>query len=100
MSIFQLALENALDEDEMIVADAGYNCDSCIQLRDAVGDEKQVVREFRARHEIVNTRLKKFNVLANKFRHDLSSHSYCFFAVSNITKVLIEKEELMFDIDY
>lgn len=67
MSIFNVALRNALDGDEMLIAGAGYNFESCIQVRDALGDEKRLAREFHARHEIVNARLKKFNVLTNNF---------------------------------
>ena len=55
-----------------------------------------VHKRIRARHEIVNGKLKRFKVLRDKFRHSLRFHAYCSFAVQNIVKILIDEEEPLF----
>ena len=52
----------------------------------------------RARHDVVNRRLKQFSVLRTTFRHSLSLHSYCFHAAANLTKLMIEHSDPVFDV--
>lgn len=40
-----------------------------------------------ARHENANGRFKKFAVLSSTYRHDISTHHACFFAVLNVTSL-------------
>jgi hypothetical protein len=51
---------------------------------DELGYEKAVAR---ARHETVNGRLKKWNVLSHLCRHDVSFHQMCFVAIATITQL-------------
>ena len=46
--------------------------------------------QWRARHETINRRFKQFHVLQDVFRHDLTKHQVCFFAVANVTQIMIE----------
>ena len=55
---------------------------------------------IRARHEIMNRRMKHFNVLRQRFRHHSSLHSFCFYAVANLTEVSIESGEKLFSINW
>lgn len=52
-----------------------------------------------ARHETVNSRIKQFAVLTNAFRHDLDLHYKCFHAVANITQLMIENDEPLYQVD-
>ena len=54
----------------------------------------------RHRHEMVNERLKNFNVLANDFRHSLEKHSACFRAVAVIAQLNIENGENLWQVEY
>lgn len=49
-----------------------------------------------SRHETVNGRLKRFQVLHMPLRHELQFHADCFYAVSNITQFVIDMEEPFF----
>jgi hypothetical protein len=51
-----------------------------------------------ARHETVNRRLKQFGVLGQVFRHKLQLHPRCFKAVINLTELMIENGEPLFDV--
>ncbi len=61
------------------------------------GDEDpncKVYADLRARHETVNRRFKQFAVLSNRFRHDKSSHSFCFHAIANVTQLIMDTHPL------
>ena len=53
---------------------------------------------IRARHETVNRRFKQFNVLANRFRHNIEKHSDCFYAVANVTQISIQEKSPLFSV--
>ena len=81
-------------DDEFVIADNGYGDERCIQPPGNRDPHHNLLAAIRARHEILNKRLKQFGVLNLKFRHDLSLHRHCFFAVLNITQLLLEEETL------
>ena len=87
-------LKNLLLDDEFVIADNGYTYEQCIQPPGNLHPHHKVLAKIRARHEILNKRLKQFRVLKLNFRHDLSLHRYCFFAVLNIRQLNIEEEPL------
>lgn len=84
-----------LEEHELVVADRGYRHERCVYS----SQHSSVFSTIRARHEIVNRRLKQFSVLRTTFRHDLSLHSECFHAVANVTKLIIDATGPMFKIE-
>lgn len=51
-----------------------------------------------SRHETVNKRIRHFKILKNTFYHDLEKHQKCFYAVTNITALIIKFEEPLFSI--
>lgn len=62
-------------------------------------DEKlDSVRVFFSRHETVNSRFKNFKLMDTPFRHDISLHSYCFHAVSNIVQLDVSNEHPLFSV--
>ena len=79
------------------MADSGYSGESCIPPR-SVLTSKNIHSVARARHETVNERLKKFCALSDVYRHDLSKHHLIFFSVLNITKLLLQSGDVLFQI--
>lgn len=84
-----------LEENELVVADRGYRHKRCVYS----SQYDSVFSAIRARHEIVNRRLKQFSVLRTTFRHNLSLHSTCFHAVANVTQLIIGSTDPMFKIE-
>lgn len=86
LKIFKENLRQNLKPHERVIADGGYHDDKCVQLMTGKQDG---IRFFRAQHEAVNGRLKRFRILASTFRHNKALHCDCFFAVANIVQVEI-----------
>jgi len=76
-----------LRENEWIVADGGYN-DAGIFFKTPTGlnnEDQRMKGKARARHECVNRRFKQWQVLQQRFRHDVHLHGLCFHAIANLT---------------
>ena len=86
-----------LAKDEMVIGDKGHSDDNCITGDDQQLMPKRIFERAKARHETVNGRLKQFFVLGHKFRHGLSRHSACFFAVLNLTQLMIDDGAPLFE---
>jgi len=86
-----------LDPNEKAIADLGYHDNQYFQtpLISPI-NSLALQKKIRARHETVKSRLKSFNVLAHEFRHSLSFHVDCFYAVANIVQINIENGEPLF----
>jgi hypothetical protein len=54
----------------------------------------------RARHEVINRRLKQWGVLGRVYRHNLNLHQMLFYAVANVTQIIVEEENTPFDVEY
>jgi hypothetical protein len=90
-----------LDEGEKFVADNGYKTGgvySAIFDQLADDDEKAIHSRIRARHEIVNGRLKKWGALSNRFRNRLDRHGLVFAAVTLITQLGLRDESVPFEL--
>eukprot|EP00171_Calliarthron_tuberculosum_P023512 IDg23512t1 len=72
--IFRHDMKQALMEGERVVADSGYSDDKCVTLNVIQDEEKQIAALLRARHETVNGRFKAFEILRNRYRHNLDLH--------------------------
>lgn len=95
--IFQTDMKKALSDDEFVIADKGYTDSKCINtVSSSTGSHMH--RIVRARHETVNARLKNFNVIYHSFRHDISKHWACFHAVAQITAIMIDTTNPLFEI--
>ena len=92
--IFRSKLKSLLLQTESVLCDSGY-CDSkCIKPSERYDFISSVHNSLRARREAMNGRLKAFKVLSERFRHDLSPHSTCFFAVTNVVQLRLTQHPL------
>ena len=72
---------------EKAIADKGYKDKKFFVTPDLVRNDIDFQKMVRSRHENINFRLKTFKVISTKFRHPLSKHVICFFAVTNIVQL-------------
>lgn len=93
-------MKGALQPGEKVVADGGYKDGACLLGEDVEGEQHKLLADVRARQETVNRRFKQFFVLGHRFRHELSLHSVCFHSVANITQLMIELGDPLFEVDY
>lgn len=104
LKIFKLDMLQALFPHEKVIADSGYKHTKCVIPGDVFsclasdGEFPTVHKRVRARHESVNERLKNFNVLDYKFRHDPSLHVYCFHAVAQLTAMMTDSSDSLFSL--
>ena len=78
--------------NEKVLADQGYS-GSAVVRNGLVGDENGTsASNYRAYHERVNGKLKRFNSLSVRFRHPVQKHNYVLFAVANIVEIELEKK--------
>lgn len=89
-------MKKRLSYNEKVVADGGYQDGSCSYNDSNVN--RSTWTFVRAIHEATNKRLKQFKILSHRFRHSLSLHADGFFAVANITQLLIESVENVFNL--
>lgn len=95
LAIHHLEVKNATRSGERAVADGGYRDETCSISQNPESVSWGFVR---ARHGAVNKRLKHFNVLSHRFRHNFKLYSKCCFEVANITQLLIMNGEANFNI--
>jgi len=88
-----------LEENELALADNGYKDKRFFIYPQAYPKSKAQQKLYMARHETVNRRLKQFSVLSSTFRHSLHKHPSCFYAVVNITQLMILNGHPLYDID-
>lgn len=87
---------NFLEPSEKALADKGYNDAQYFILPSESNSQRHKI--IMSRHETVNKRIKQFNVLQNRFRHDLSLHKKCFHSVINLTQLVIIHEDPLFSV--
>lgn len=85
-----------LDENEKTMADKGYNDRNYFILPNEQNNVRH--KKIMSRHETVNKRIRHFNVLNNKFRHDKSLHGKCFHAIVNLSQIIIKNEDPLFSV--
>lgn len=85
----------ALNYNERAMADKGYK-DPLFILPNANNGSRH--KFFMCRHETVNKRLRQFNILKIDFRHDRQKHPMVFHAVANLTQLMIENGEPLFNV--
>lgn len=99
LRIYRESLKGMLQQDELVIADEGYKDASVFSAKDAAEDGMlDYHRAIRARHEIVNGRLKRWKVLTVQFRHQRDLHGMCFFAVANLTQLILRIEAPLFEV--
>jgi hypothetical protein len=98
-------LKDMLADEECVEVDNGYQGD--IKFKNPKISQSRKDRKeksaVRARHEIVNGRLKQFEVLNSVFRHNIdmrAKHKMCFNAVAVITELGFEYGSGLYDVEY
>ena len=87
-----------IDQGERALADAGYRDDDYFIYPGCAAIPNVQQKEIMARHETVNRRLKQFGVLGKRFRHQVRLHPICFHAVLNLTAIMIDNGEPLYDV--
>jgi len=100
LKIFKNYMMVKLDANERVIADNGYPTRGIYTIIPRMLDQgdRRMHSLIRARHEIINRRLKQWQVLGGRFRNGLKRHGFAFFAVATITQLMLEEESIPFDI--
>lgn len=85
----------AIEHGELTLADKGYK-DRMFFILPSVTNAKQH-KNLMSRHETVNKRIRHFNILKHPFRNSLTKHPLIFNAVVNITQIIIENGEPLYN---
>ena len=56
--------------------------------------------QVRARHEHINSRIKKFRILSTRFRAELQKHWMVFHSIVNIIQIDIELGNPLYQVEY
>lgn len=96
LMVFRDVLKQQLESEEKVIADNIYRDEKCARKGLFSGLDARFVKRVLCRHETVNGRLKQFKVMSSPFRHHFSKHSSCFWAVLNITQLVIQNERPLF----
>jgi hypothetical protein len=104
IKIFNKVLRHFLDLGEQVKANEGYvGCPNKIKCPQSVGnqEEKQAMQgRMRARHKMLNGRLKKGGILSQVYHHDIMRHGNVFRACAVVTQLTIENGEPLFEVEY
>ena len=99
-------LKDALDINERVKADGGYKSLDPQFCKTPYGytsiahpERKRMASRVRARHETINRRLKKFNILTTVYRHSKNDHMDAFHAVCVVVQVEMLNGEPLFQIE-
>ena len=103
--IFKMGLRGMLEDGERIETDMGYRgsapmhvkCPGTITFDQAT---KKMQQNVRCRQETVNKRLKQWNILMARYRHDLLAHQKVFGAIISLTQLSIENGEPLYGVEY
>ena len=87
MRIFNSYLRKNLNNGERVIADRGYGGARCVTPRNTSSRYAARAMVYRANHERINGRIKRFRVLSTRFRHNLDKHRFCFHAVANVIQL-------------
>ena len=84
-----------MSTQEKAVADGGYTHIAVSQRGTGNHDWKSAKNRYRARQENVNARMKIFNCLNIRWRHDHDLHKDCFFSIALLTQLSFAHNPLM-----
>jgi DDE superfamily endonuclease len=92
-------LKSKIPAEKKVIADRAYKDPTCT-IRNPIDtpEVKKFKRRARACHESLNSRLKNFKVLAERFRHGHEKHEAVFEAVCIITQYELENGHPLFDV--
>jgi len=87
-----------VNEGELTVADETYEDRRYFIYPKAYPESVHWQKAVMARHETVNKKMADWGCLGKRFRHRLELHQLCFYAVANLTQVLINLGEKLYDV--
>jgi len=101
ITIFRDSLVSFLDDFERVEAD-GYEGDSpcrckipkAVMSRPSEADALQ--KRVQGRHETINSRLKAYAILQEKYRHDVTQHGWVFRVVAVLVQLSIKNGDPLF----
>lgn len=85
----------SVKKGEKTLADQGYKDSNFFILPNI--RNKLAHSRIMGRHETVNKRIRHFLILKKTFRHDRAKHPMVFHAVVNITQIVLENGEPLFE---
>lgn len=88
---------DAVNIGELTMADKGYNDPNYFILPTSSNSDAHNL--VMARHETVNKRIRQFNILKNVFRNSIHNHQNIFFAIVNLTQLMIENGNPLFSLN-
>lgn len=88
-----LGLVKKLLDYEKMIAVGGYRG---IHVLNHDGSDNYYTR-VRARHEVINRRIKSFNALGGVFRHGTHLHGSCFHAACQLIQISFKTEHNLFE---
>ena len=105
ITIFNKVLRNFLEPGERVEADKGYagHADKTVCPTNAGNPPvlKEMQGRVRARHEMLNGRLKNWGILSQVFRHHITLHGTAFRACAVVTQITIaDCGESLFEAEY
>lgn len=93
---------HAVDIGERTIADDTYKDSNYFiypTAPDTTTESGRLQKKIMARHETVNRRLKIYSVLTTKYRHDIDSHRSCFYAVANVTQLMLLHDQPLYKLN-
>lgn len=96
----------AIDLGERVEADDGYRGDpttlrvpaDVLTRQNEEADSMQ--KRVQGRHETVNARFKKFSILKERYRHDITQHGYVFRAVAVLVQISLQNGDPLYNVEY
>jgi len=94
LSIFRRNLKHRLAPGEMVECDAGYRGDPSCRHKHIIRNRRddKAKSDARARHEQVNSDVKRFDCLKQEWRHERSLHKCAFAAAAVLTQLHYEDQ--------
>jgi hypothetical protein len=103
IKIFNKVLRNSLEPGERVGADEGYRGHpdkiKCPGNDVNPAENRAMQGRVRARHEMLNGRLKTWGILSQVFRHHITMHGNVFQACAVVTQLTIENGEPLFEVE-
>ena len=102
LTIFRSALLQELMPGERVETDQGYRGEiACSRPSDYVTDEEKWMKsKAMARHENINGRLKRFNILTHRYRGDRNRHGDFVRAIAAIVQFDIRSGFGVYQVHY
>ena len=102
LTIVRQSLNHCLCNNECYIADGGYRDGYQWAITPSGHNSYQdrQISVIRSRHETVNSRLRQWKILSERYRHNLEKHSWVFLSVVNIIQLSLQLDSPAFQVHY